>query len=413
MCCLSTPQVVVLCKVFTIHLCEIYSTVVQTMQDESTEAYHLSGGTFNTSAVFTHQDRYVTVAMSQHLKVYATKTSQNVHSLNAGSEITSVATSAIDDRQVYTSTSNGFIQLWDVDRGQKISESKLSNAPITNIRIADRIYFYTSGKIRSVNFKFEEQTEEWSKKLTHFCVSKDGQLIMAIMKKNLFIYHKPTRKTQKYELSDDLCAIVYNDVREIVATSDITGKIHLRYATGQRSILKWHPVQVDALSFSLDGNYLFSGAHDSRIVTWKLNTNETFKIFHTTSRVKSIDVTQGLETIVVTCANNEMQVIDVTSNKEVTKISGIWKDLRQIPQNIVPSLVIEPLHGYSVFTGSNVIQWYDIYKEREEAREVIQYKAVTFDASRFGGKALECYVTGLAFSHDGQHMAHVSSILAI
>jgi WD40 repeat protein len=381
------------------------------MQDESIDAFHASGGTFNTRAVFTHQDRYVTVAMSHHLRVYSTKTGQNVHALDAGSEITSVTASSNDDRQVYTSTNAGFIQLWDVDRGQKISESKLSNTSITNIRIADRIYFYTSGKIRSVNFKFEEQLEEWSKKISNFCVSKDGQLIMAIMKKNLFIYNKATRKTQKYELVEDLCAIVYNDVREIVATSDVTGKIHLRYATGQRSILKWHPVQVDALAFSQDGNYLFSGAHDSRIVTWKLNTNETFKIFHTTSPVTSIDVTQGLETIVVACANNEMQVIDVTSNKEVTKIAGIWKDLREIPHTVVPSLVVEPLHGYSVFTGSNVIQWYDIYNEREEMREVIQYKAVTFDASRFGGKSLECYVTGLAFSHDGQHMAHVRLIV--
>jgi WD40 repeat protein len=362
-----------------------------------------TGGTFNTRAVFTQQQKYVTVAMSDYLKVYGAKSASLLFALHAGSTITSIYANPDDDKQVYISTEDGKIQLWDIERGTLVIEQQFDSA-IDSLFVTDRVYFYVNGFVRSVNLKLEQQENEFAQQLNNFCVSRDGQLIIGTFQRTLYVHQKSTGATQTYRHQDVLCALAYNNAREIIATSDIQGRIHIRYATGQRSTLKWHPVQVDALTFSLDGNYLFSGAHDSRVVTWKLNTNETFKIFHSCSRVNAIDVTEGLESIVVVCASNEVQVIDVTENKQVCKISGLYKDLRESP--IKQSLVIEPVHSYSLMTGTNILQWYDLINEREDAREVVQYKAVTFDASRFGGKALECFITGLVFSHDGQHMVH-------
>lgn len=159
---------------------------------------YTSCGSFNTNIVLVSHDKYFVVGMSQHVNVYAIKTGQKVLSLDAESEVTSIASD--NNHRLWVSTQDGTIQLFDVERGERLVKAKISTCCVRNLTVTDRVYYITNGYVRSrdSSIEFENEKEDIliHKNVTNFCVSKDGSLVMGILGRNLFIHHKKTKKIE-------------------------------------------------------------------------------------------------------------------------------------------------------------------------------------------------------------------------
>ncbi|KAL0490262.1 WDR75 [Acrasis kona] len=211
---------------------------------------------------------------------------------------------------------------------------------------------------------------------------------------------------QNSSRADHFNCISYSDSSNTLAVGSSAGHIFVRYvATGGKSQLRWHPVAVEALCFSADGKYLFSGSRDCFVATWKIETNEIYKLKKFLSPVLEVCASQELDFFAVRCNTNEVVVNDITLNQPITKVTGLYKDNRQIPAKVKCSIIVDPLNGRIVQTGSNVIQFYDFSVEREDFKLTIQHKNIAEDVQRLAEDSVEAYVTKIAFSHDAQMMA--------
>jgi len=148
------------------------------------------------------------------------------------------------------------------------------------------------------------------------------------------------------------------------------GKIHLMTAQGKKVVLHWHPTYVNHLEFSSQGEYLYSAGGEGVIVLWNLSTMKR-NVYQCGAIISKFVVNDTHDRIVATTTNTRLVILEPTrieSNLATKSISFLQPPLNpSAPFN----LIAEPRNSNLLITGSQTVQWYDIYDETYVSRIII------------------------------------------
>jgi WD40 repeat protein len=173
------------------------------------------------------------------------------------------------------------------------------------------------------------------------------------------------------------------------------------------SLLTWHPATLNALCFSVDGLYLFSGGDEGILVMWYLKDNQ--KTFHPTyTKIKQISVSDNLETYLFVSDTNFVGILD--SSKKLKNVLQMKKmsNLFFKSENLVDQIIFKPNSNELLLNGSNCLQFYDLENDTENQIIEFQFKAILYDPSRFKYSTMVDSVIGnVSFTQNSKFIASV------
>ncbi|EEF29164.1 wd40 protein, putative [Ricinus communis] len=183
----------------------------------------------------------------------------------------------------------------------------------------------------------------WTKRKLHIWIVPSTDSERAIVKK-ITLHH--TR---------NMTVVAFHPTQKIVAAGDVTGRILIWRGFGNRSFgvndilmsgismnndeerpgvrgdddaescttWHWHPSEVNVLSFSSDGAYLYSGGKEGVLVVWQLDTGKkkflprigSPLLYYTDSTDPSLSS--------ISCADNQIHILKMPSMGILKSISGI------------------------------------------------------------------------------------------
>ncbi|CAA6671814.1 unnamed protein product [Spirodela intermedia] len=193
-------------------------------------------------------------------------------------------------------------------------------------------------------------------------VSKSGEYIGIKNKRKLHIWKVPVKdfsyneiKKIKLHHTKSLSTLAFHPSERLVAGGDVTGRILLWKGFGRRkfsdtghkfskymseddeerpgvrgdddaelsSTWHWHPAEVKLLSFSSDGAYLYSGGKEGVLVLWQIDTGKKKFLPRIGSPLLYFTHSPDPTLACISCADNQLQIVNMSSMKIVKSISGI------------------------------------------------------------------------------------------
>jgi len=152
---------------------------------------------------------------------------------------------------------------------------------------------------------------------------------------SLECYDRNLRKVQNFNTDKDRpFTIVRVHPREkLVAAGDASGRIFVLTGLGDqlspaRAVLHWHSLPVSALSWSLEGSYLYSGAGERVLVKWRINDNSR-PSFLPRLAGGLVGVSVGLGVSAVQLDDNSVVVLDNQDRPQaqltgLTRSAAVW-----------------------------------------------------------------------------------------
>ncbi|KAL9243950.1 hypothetical protein vseg_017780 [Gypsophila vaccaria] len=189
-----------------------------------------------------------------------------------------------------------------------------------------------------------------------------GELLGIHHKRTLHIWRVPTfgsrdlsTKKMKLHHTKAFTCVAFHPNKSIVAAGDVTGRILVWRGVGRRLLSvsdertkaslneleverpgvrlnddaescttwHWHSSEVKFLSFSSDGAYLYSGGYEGVLVLWQLDTGNKKFLPRIGSPLLYFVQTSDPTLSVISCADNRVNILKMTSLEIVKSISGI------------------------------------------------------------------------------------------
>lgn len=203
-------------------------------------------------------------------------------------------------------------------------------------------------------------------------VSKSGDFIGIVNKRKLYIWQIPDKKMLcdevkriKLHHTKNLSTLAFHPTERIVAGGDVTGRILIWRAFGDKKFSKnllvideegrpgvrnnddsdscttwhWHSNEVKFLFFSSDGAYLYSGGKEGVIVVWQLDTGKKkFKPRLGSPLISFVDSPHP-EISCLSCADNQIHLLKMPTMEIFKSISGIKISMIVCTMNF-PSVMI-------------------------------------------------------------------------
>ncbi|XP_064402757.1 WD repeat-containing protein 75-like isoform X3 [Halichondria panicea] len=358
------------------------------------------GETFNAAKVqFSEDAKWMYLSCGSHVKILSYNSREVVHTLvHHTDDVTSILINPANKMQVYTTSLDGHLALWDTTDGALLRVIDFG-VPLYKLAIrpkhSDPSVFLLIGAKDDTNLRVvgmpssvlterqptippSDQIKESKKYLRLWRTShdltfnRDGSHMIAYSGKVLYVYDFVTDNNNRYISDLPIQCLSVHPTRNCIATGTSTGKIVLWYNYAERgtevvkTTLHWHAHAVGDLCFTTDGTYLVSGGEEGVLVLWQLDTHKREFRPRLGSPITHLACSPGDKYFTVGLQSNVVQVVSGLDTEVEWTIGGLRRSHTQtVDQNgINTGLVICP-RSMSIVTNSTpgFIQFYDPVKE--------------------------------------------------
>ncbi|KAL4930578.1 WD40 repeat domain-containing protein [Aspergillus undulatus] len=453
----------------------------------------IAGQFTNLDPVLSSDEQYIFLGLETAIYVYSVATSRLFRILEAGRDDTIVGyrLSHVNQERLYIFTLSGSVSEWDWPSNKQLAQWSTSCKTLS----ADLVYNSSQDgglNTHGVIFSLQERKDgkrvlavtpltaeksqrtvvlEANTKIDGFKVIENGQAIVAYGSARIFwgslCSHQdsgsPTYAWKEVKLATSINCIDIKEGcsgrsgnREIpeidLALGGADGSVLICHdASSFFSVrsgreedkqpaprrLHWHRNPVTAVRWSIDGNYVLSGGHESVMVLWQLDTGRKQFLPHLSSPICNIVVSGSGNSYAVKLADNRVVVLSARELRPLATITSL--QLCAKPQKAAGQLdakgtyasravaaALHPQHPDQLLvavpaahqltqegitsTSAPVLQTYDIRTGTHLSRQALaRTNATTLDIGPDGTKILTPDIKHLGVSDDGKWMATIDS----
>lgn len=339
-----------------------------------TDRYRIGGNIVKNPVIFTKDEKTFFCCSGSVVKIYNVSTGTLLGVLSGHTaRVTSVMVNPINNLQVYTTSHDCTIRIWDyieficldiIDIKEPILYAKESKDNIIYL-VCDPYHYLR--ELKNINSKFNAkisipnhsykfltlniktkklQLIFYCKKITCISVEKRGRFVLLLLYNSLLIYSVDTGKRVKFTHNLELTTAEFHLNQPIIATGDCSGRItlwinyHNAFTTEALQAIAtntikssnsyvlqiefhWHANTVSALAFSEDGSYLLSGADEAVLVFWQIETGNKLFLPRLGAPLLHITTSPCGTMYAVACADNAIRMINAVNNKVIHYIQGL------------------------------------------------------------------------------------------
>ena len=177
---------------------------------------------------------------------------------------------------------------------------------------------------------------------TALALSPAQDYLASIAKHTLILYSLRSGQKCRFQHNNNLTSLAFHPRDNYVVTGDATGKIILWHqcfpfptastaaaataavsAQPVCSILHWHSHAVAATAFTHDGAYLLSGGEEGVMVAWQMETGHKQFIPRLLSSIRSIVVSANNLQYALMHADNAVRIVSAVSSRVSRSIQGM------------------------------------------------------------------------------------------
>jgi NET1-associated nuclear protein 1 (U3 small nucleolar RNA-associated protein 17) len=184
----------------------------------------------------------------------------------------------------------------------------------------------------------------------------------------------------------------------------------------------WHRNEVLTVKWSLDGNYIISGGHETVMVIWQLDTGQQQFLPHLSATIQTLAVSNAGSAYAVQLADNSVMVLSTAeleptafvcnlmlghrSNEKRTKIPAILHHSN--PDLLALAVPANSPFGSNAHANATLLQMYDVRAHQQSQRQALVRNNITeLNVDPSGTPVQEPDITHLKLSHDGKWLATV------
>jgi NET1-associated nuclear protein 1 (U3 small nucleolar RNA-associated protein 17) len=188
--------------------------------------------------------------------------------------------------------------------------------------------------------------------------------------------------------------------------------------------LHWHRTEVSTVKWSLDGNYIISGGHETVMVIWQLDTGQQQFLPHLSAAIQDLTVSQTGAAYAVHLADNSVLVLSTSELQPTAYISGLalrrrrrhGKKTMKTPavfdhkDSTTVALAVPADYPVKSTTDpkATLLQTYDIPSQRQTNRQALVRNNITaLNVGPLGNTVQEPDVTHVKVGHNGKWLASI------
>ncbi|CAG8502647.1 2795_t:CDS:10 [Ambispora gerdemannii] len=419
-------------------------------------------------SVYSKNSKYLICSNENTIKVYTLTTGDCVKTLSVvpqcgghTNEITSLAIDPNDPSLLYSSSLDGTIKIWNLDKAVLLETLDLK-CPIYHMMVDPKhskdIYIFTeisSFDSVSLNLNLFDDSEDdkddsqnyksnhllrihrvnneggqfeltkilsLSSRISTSAIGVDGKYLVVACGRNyqvvnLEIARKDLRPVEwpNHFHSRRITSIAINSSRPCVAIGDELGMITFSYCLNERrpkftkALTHWHAHGVTCMAFTNDGAYLLSGGEESVLVFWQVETGQRQYVPRLGgAEITFITISPNQTIIAVGLGDNTIKVLSM--NRELRQVIH---GLKYVPKNVsknplTAGLIVEPRNQHIVLPASpGNLQWYDAHNSRHIMEHEVSLRTLVSRTDE--AEITMPHVDYVAFSEYGDWMVTVDS----
>ncbi|CAI5656683.1 unnamed protein product [Oreochromis niloticus] len=359
---------------------------------------HCGGSKLNfRDPVITHDSRFLLCASGEAVKVFSTSTEECIHELRGHTGlVTGVLLRPSNHLQVYSSSLDGTVRLWDFTDGILIKTCVIGY-PIYS--------FYASAKHENVIFivtsmPSEKRAERFQLVAVHLSQSGDqlvearelsavlsgvnpnpaaiafgrgGEFIASVNDLQLEVYFFKKQKSYRFFLKEDnkkggwntFTCVACHPKDDCIATGHEDGKIRLWRNFNHKkeytySTLHWHHSAVSSLCFTPEGTNLLSGGVESVLIQWRYKQeSERDFLPRLGAAITHITVSPDGSLFCTSHSDNKITII-----QSCVKVSAVIQGLVK-GDSIRTDLMMDPRSKALVLNGKpGHLQFYSLQRDK-------------------------------------------------
>ncbi|GMN52043.1 hypothetical protein TIFTF001_021191 [Ficus carica] len=290
-------------------------------------------------------------------------------------------------------------------------------------------------------------------------ISPSGKFFGVRNKRKLHIWKIPVEDSDRSVVkrislhhTKNLTVLAFHPTERIVAAGDITGRILIWRGFGSQTFVSgdkavngrlndkveerpgvrgddeadscstwhWHSTEVNVLSFSADGAYLYSGSREGVLVVWQLDTGKNKFLPRIGSPLLFFTDSPDPSISSISCADNRVHILKMPSMEILKSISGIKPlppgcrkcgydiavTVEQLPfsypeinEDLSSKFAFDQSSGLVALRTENYcIQFYSLFDDREISEVQV------CERNHQPGDEIRVVVTSVALSRDGSRM---------
>lgn len=401
----------------------------------------ISGGLISVvSPLFTRDSKYVFTARGNQVQLWSIVTGECVRILEGHTNlVTSFALNPTNALQLYSSSLDGHILVWDFQEGV-ILKTYVIKFPIMRLMFCaskpDLIFYVTqhapkfspNGHVYRVCHQLIKPPADIDPKQVYtllfkqyaekFDVAVDpkGQHVCAVFGSTLLVYSFKHARTFNYQGLRDIACVSVNPVESCIATGDCLGQVTLWYyldGNGDfRDVPKqqsehWHANGVSCMTFHPDGSFLLSGGEEGVLVIWQLATNNKRFLPRIGGKLLSIRMTEDAALYAIASQDNAIRIFDSITLEAVRVLSGIMQAAKVPLCKPYPCrIVVDPSTKLVALNGMpGTLQFFNILQDKFEFdHAVVPHNFVQRTYDRLVAPTT---IDRVAFSENGEWMVTV------
>ncbi|XP_065873775.1 uncharacterized protein [Euphorbia lathyris] len=279
-------------------------------------------------------------------------------------------------------------------------------------------------------------------------ISSSGNFFGIRIKRKLHVWKVPSSESEhagvkKITLhhTKNLTVLAFHPTQNIVAAGDVTGRVLIWRGFGNRTYVvgdelgsqrslnieeerpgvrgdgdaescttwHWHPAEVNVLSFSSDGAYLYSGGKEGVLVVWQLDTGKKKFLPRIGSPLLYYTDSPDPSLSSISCADNQIHILKMPSMGILKSISGIKLpcSFPEICKSMCNGVAFDQNNGLvALRTEDYCIQFYSLFDDRGISEVQV------CERNHQPGDGVTVVVTLVALSLDGAMMLTAEEKLA-
>uniref|UniRef100_A0A8B9S673 WD repeat domain 75 n=1 Tax=Apteryx owenii TaxID=8824 RepID=A0A8B9S673_APTOW len=384
-------------------------------------------------AVFSADARYLLCTSGDFVKMYSVGTEETVCMLQGHADlVTGIQLNPQNHLQLYSSSLDGTIKLWDFTDGiliktfivgyKLLALYALANCEDSVFAVIPKSGERDSFQLVSVKLTKTAGQEMEAKELSvildgvdespkHTAFGREGEYVASVKEVNLQVYFFKRKQMNRFSLSatntkggnNRFTCVACHPKEDCIATGHGDGKIRLwrNFCHNKEytfSTLHWHHDIVMDLAFSVEGTSLLSGGIESVLVQWH-NGSDCKKDFlpRLGSAIEYISVSSDGTSYCTSHTDNRITIIN--SNLRFSKsIQGLIKG-----RDVKTGLVVDPRTKALVLNGEpGHLQFYCLQSDKQlYSLDIVQQEYI----HQAGLNQLD--LVKVAFSAQGKWLATV------
>lgn len=423
---------------------------------------HVSGLVAATTPAWATSGRHLVIPFGRILRVYdiTAEPDPSCIAYLRGHSAVVVAVVNAGDMRVASASEDGTVRVWDITDGACICTIDVG-CTLFHMCAIDRkcLLCFAAKKTFVVHLETGQKSRKHKARTKclfpgaaldfgnrRLASSSDGSIVAALNNRSLYLTsraapHSPLVRINHHSCLTAVCVsddgsklAIGNEIGQIIVypePASLLGRsnklVKMVQADITNSTLHWHCSAVRGLTFSKDGNHLFSGSTEATLVTWKMTPNDFGKksfLPRLGAPILSLSLSNDGKKCALIQADNSVRIMDLVSSQITATIRGISASIAEYNPTENPDLSSKvsaqsldalrmarhPTHTGHVLlsgVGSN-LQLYDMYKGQHVADITICPRNVVHQSkARQDEQPLPATVTAAEIHPSGRIMATV------